>query len=765
MTARIWLLALALLAPPAHVALGQQGLMPQVPGITPAKENRQTAESAPAPAEESADNIEAIRSELTALDRKWRAWLAAPPAGIPPAEIEEALLVCSRVLTLIDGTLTLEQGMASLRSEQNEVLATIEKATPAKTDTPVSLVELDEIEGRRVMLAGERAAIESSRAMLIADATALEEQAKRAGEAKRRAEDQLAGATEENRPLQEFRNDAAKIKLELARQSLRYNQAKRNEQSVRSETLDATIQALLAQADALRPQVEFTPEHLEPLLADIDRKIETQNARRAKVVATIPDLEAKATAARAKLDESLAIVAEDDARPPAEGRLRLESLAADSELAAARLESEILTMRARLLEEERKAWQIRLAFFDPASDPTKRVENRRTLDEMRRRIAEWSDFAATQAAVTRAEKDRQINRVQGLSTATDRRLAERVAAAVTTRANLADSLAYDLQGLRARLDLWSAMEQARLADQSLSARVGEIGAKIKGVAARIWNFELVVLGGTGVTLGKVVTVLLFFLIGLLIATKAARRMERILVSRFHFGEPQARTVRRWVVSFLSLLLLLFALHLVRIPVTAFAFLGGALAIGVGFGTQTLIKNLISGLLVLGERKVRIGDTIEVGNKTGVVTSIDLRSTTVRGFDGVETLVPNSFLLEQQVTNWTHSDRNMRRSILVGVAYGTPTRKVTDLLMEIAQRHGQVLEKPAPIVLFTDFADSSLLFELRVWVDLEGPQAAPIVESDLRHMIAKSFAEHGIEIPFPQRDIHVRTGPPPIQAAP
>ena len=208
-------------------------------------------------------------------------------------------------------------------------------------------------------------------------------------------------------------------------------------------------------------------------------------------------------------------------------------------------------------------------------------------------------------------------------------------------------------------------------------------------------------------------------------------------------------------AFFGLLLAGLTLNLAHIPFTVFAFLGGALAIGVGFGTQTIIKNFISGMLVLMERQVEVGDIVEVDNVTGTVTEVNLRSSTVRGFDGVETIIPNSVLIEQKVTNWTHSDRKVRRVLKIGVAYGSPTREVADLLQECAKRHGLVLHDPAPLVILEDFGDNALVFALYVWLELGATVNSAQVLSDLRFMIEKRFAEAGIVVAYP-RDIRLAT---------
>ena len=236
-------------------------------------------------------------------------------------------------------------------------------------------------------------------------------------------------------------------------------------------------------------------------------------------------------------------------------------------------------------------------------------------------------------------------------------------------------------------------------------------------------------------------------------TRLARAMERLMVKRFKVERNQATLIGRWVRVVLVGGLVLFSLISVKIPLTVFAFLGGALAIGLGFGAQTLLKNFISGIIILFERPFRVGDMLDIDSHKGQVTSIGIRSSVLQLSDGTETLFPNSTLLENKLTNWTYSNQKVRFSIMVGVAYGTDTRQAGRLLIEEAVRHGLVQKEPAPQALFQDFADNALTFELRYWVDVQQHDDAQIA-SDLRHMIAGSLAQHGIAIAFPQRDVHL-----------
>ena len=214
-------------------------------------------------------------------------------------------------------------------------------------------------------------------------------------------------------------------------------------------------------------------------------------------------------------------------------------------------------------------------------------------------------------------------------------------------------------------------------------------------------------GKRSVTIGKIVMAVLILVAGIWITGLLTRLVEPIIVRRLKIEANQAGLIRRWLRALLVACLVLFSLVSVKIPLTVFAFAGGALAIGLGFGMQTILKNFVSGLILLFERPFRVGDVLDVGGQKGTVTSIGLRASVLQLWDGTETLIPNSSLLENNVTNWTYSNRKVRFTVTVGVAYGSEPRRVIQLLSEVAERHGLVEKEPKPQVLFTEFGDSTL----------------------------------------------------------
>ena len=246
-------------------------------------------------------------------------------------------------------------------------------------------------------------------------------------------------------------------------------------------------------------------------------------------------------------------------------------------------------------------------------------------------------------------------------------------------------------------------------------------------------------GRRSVTVGKVVTALAILIVGYWVAGIMARFAERQAIARLQIDPNVANIIRQWALACFFLLLVIVTLMSVKIPITAFAFLGGALAIGVGFGTQNLLKNVISGLLLLMERPLRVGDVIEVDGIRGMVTTIGLRSSTIRDINGVETLIPNSNLLEKNLTNWTYSSFRKRYSLRIAVATGSDARHVKEKLRELAGEHGQILKEPEPYVLFEDFSEHALVFVLHYWIEISPGIDAATVASDLRFMIERTFA--------------------------
>src|SRR5437870_3236862 len=201
--------------------------------------------------------------------------------------------------------------------------------------------------------------------------------------------------------------------------------------------------------------------------------------------------------------------------------------------------------------------------------------------------------------------------------------------------------------------------------------------------------------------------------------------------------------------------LLLALAALGVDLTKLTILAGAFGVGIGFGLQTVVNNFVSGLLILFERRIDVGDAIQVGDVAGQVQQLGMRACTVRTGEGAEVIVPNASLISEKVTNWTLSDRLRRIDVGVGVAYGTPPEKMLDILLAVARAHPRVLTDPEPAAFFLGFGESALRFEVRAWTDRFDLSAQ--TQSELAVALYAALREAGFEIPLPQREVRVRDG--------
>ena len=265
------------------------------------------------------------------------------------------------------------------------------------------------------------------------------------------------------------------------------------------------------------------------------------------------------------------------------------------------------------------------------------------------------------------------------------------------------------------------------------------------------------------TIGNLISAIVVFAIALL----ASRFLQFVLAEEV-FDRSEIERGRPYAIS--TLLHYLFLIVGFVLAVAALGFdanratlLTGAFGVGIGFGLQTIVNNFISGIILLTERPVQVGDTVVLGNVSGEIQRIGIRSSTVRTWQGAEVIVPNANLIAEEVTNWTKTDRRRRLEIPVGVAYGSNPRAVIEILAQAAAEIDGVLDSPEPYVIFQGFGDSSLDFEVRAWTSDFDHFVR--IRSKICIAISDHLAEAGIEIPFPQRDLHLRDLPPGLGEPP
>ena len=268
------------------------------------------------------------------------------------------------------------------------------------------------------------------------------------------------------------------------------------------------------------------------------------------------------------------------------------------------------------------------------------------------------------------------------------------------------------------------------------------------------NFKLFEVNKTAITLSSV----LMFLVVIAVFAVTSRLLQRVLraqiFSRLRIDEGIQYTLIRISHYVIMVIGAVVAFQFIGIDLTGLAIIVGFLSVGIGFGLQNITSNFVAGLILLFERPIKVGDRVMVGDQEGDVVEIKMRSTTIRTLNNIAVIVPNSEFVSSRLENWSYGDQKLRVDIDVGVSYGSDLETVMHSLREVAAEHPEVLKNPAPDVLHRGFGDSAWNMRLRVW--LEHPRRHPEVHSDINCAIVRKFQQRGVEIPFPQRDLHVRS---------
>jgi small-conductance mechanosensitive channel len=275
------------------------------------------------------------------------------------------------------------------------------------------------------------------------------------------------------------------------------------------------------------------------------------------------------------------------------------------------------------------------------------------------------------------------------------------------------------------------------------------------------DFKLFTLNQTPVTLMSIVLFIVIFITLFLVSGYLVRLLRSRVLPRFHLEESIIYTISRIFYYMFVVASAAFAFQFIGVDFSGLIVLFGFLSVGIGFGLQNITSNFISGLILLFERPIKIGDRVTVGGTEGDVIEIKMRSTVIRSLDNISYIVPNSELVSAQVINWSHGDKRVRLDIRVGVSYQSDLDKVLQSLREVAEEHEKVLKHPEPFVRLTDFGDSSWNMFLGAWIS--DPENYYQVRSELNCAIIRKFRDNGVEIPFPQRDLHIRS-PLPVPLA-
>lgn len=563
--------------------------------------------------------------------------------------------------------------------------------------------------------------------------------------------------TKEELESKESGEGIGKLKWELdqARLEVEISQAIFDLQRTTKQNLSIEVRLAKLNSDVTRQNLVWVIKHLHFDNADLERQIETIHRKKDELQKRLKDQLQR----QMKVETAWLQAQERLAKAPKKTDIALTNArleAADSEREATQRILEQTEYMLNLLNQQEQVWKNRYTLVKEAVDQEKITAWKKEIEENKvkngRAVRLQESYQnSLQPQITSLEK--QVLD-QGYSKDIRRELENRLNTLKTLQGGgfeylsmlksslrLSQRLLDEITTKREQVDLW----------KQLTTSIGKVKS--------IWNFELWVIDDHSVTVKKLAMALITLIIGFIFVRRIILFWIRGLLARAHMKETTTAATEKIINYIVIFLIILFALRVVNIPLTLFTFLGGAVAIGVGFGAQNLINNFISGFIVMAEQPIKIGDLIEIEGTFAMVEEVGSRCTRIRTGANVHILVPNSSFLEKNIINWTLSDKEVRTQVTVGVNYGSPVREVERLMLQVADEHKKVRKTPKPFVLFNDFGDNALIFDLYFWVRMDRIMDRRIIESDIRFRIDELYREAGIVIAFPQRDVHLDTQKP------
>ena len=679
----------------------------------------------------------------------------APPGATPDEALEQRHLLSELTLALerrIDALGRLPEA----RQRQVEQETRTRAWRPGGETKPVSILIVDR---QREILEDTRARLKTTRMR-----QGYVEQRIADGERRLSAADVTVRQLSEKmaEPLAEEQKRRQAWLLELARLRERAAFASLAEARSAKDLGDAELAELVAleelqqtQLAGTRGAVVFPQSDLDTILARLDSQIRASNESEIRLQQASAHSHALLQQARTELttarDGRNGDHVSEDRLKELERKVALSRIRVDTD----DLAQEILRRTIEAKGWERAGWQYRWYLYN-GGDRAKARDATAELDGLIEHLEGASRYLQAEIA--------RLGQLGGGSA--DDGDAE-LRAAYLRRVQILRDAQSVADGVLATFRIWAAGLHADERGRSWKEVVRDGAVRGTDALRAAWNLELfsaedtVVIDGRrlevsrSITIGKSLGVILLVLVGALLSRQAVTLLCYIGCRYFRMQKAHAATLGRWSHILVVAILFFVALYIADIPLTVFAFLGGALAIGVGFGAQVLLKNMISGVMLLIERPLRVGDLVEVGAVTGTVTQINVRSSTVLTSDGIEILVPNSTFIENNVTNWTYSNAQVRRSVSVGTSYASPPARVEQVLMRVAESHPAVLHAPPPSVLLDGFGPDAIHFTLRYWIEYTPEADSSKIASEIRFKIVESLAEAGIEIPGPQRVVRIK----------
>ena len=538
-------------------------------------------------------------------------------------------------------------------------------------------------------------------------------------------------------------------------------QVSRESQRIGIETQKIVQTSLHAERDALLKELAHVKEHLAFDEKDRDARLESIATRLAAARERLPVLRDERDGARLALSKrqgALTAARSDKERRAAQAAVAEQQAAV--QLAQALLEQ--AEQAVQFLEEEQRIWAARYSLLEGGLKGQEIWDLRAGIQARQKNLenvflVRQRGVASMQTEIAAARKELEENQDAG---AVQARIRSRIDLLSRTAeaANASMAMIFPLFNQYDRLEgeINEHIDAVRIAE-----RVTAFG---KERFLAFWNITLWSGDGFDITVWKLSLAVALFLAAFFLSGRLTEFLSNTLLTRLGM-DSMARMASRKILFFILMgAFILVALDLVGIPLTAFAFLGGALAIGIGFGAQNIFNNLISGFILMFSKPIRVDDMIEIDGMFASVEEIGTRATHIKTYENVDVLMPNSYFLNNKIVNWTLTDKKIRTTVAVGVAHDADVRRVEELLLLAANDHTRVLKNPEPFVVFREIGANSLDFTLYFWIDMENAVGFRVC-SDIRFRMVSLLEKNGIRIASPRMDVMMGSGGIPAGDAP
>ena len=699
----------------------------------------------PAAQAQAGDPVQAFPPEvIRARSEELQKLLDALNASTPEKETVSDDLYSRRLFSLgtlhsLYGRLASQLGLLEKTKKELEQIKA-ENETQAMVDgkPPYALSAADGVHDRIDDLRLQKASVTAASSYIDASLESLREQIRKGDHSLQGANSSAAASPSEAWEYALAREGVENLRVDAALKITIRSIAK-----LRTEIIDLSLNRQNVILEKIKKELAFSQE-------DLDKQVSLLQSRIDEVRASLPKMQEERIRAERQLFRAQSDLesARDDRK-----KKTAQSVAAEKDAwfsywqgKVDRSEQEVL-----FLAEAQKIWRSRYAILN---DDLKNGEVWKIRGDAQSRLKGFetmlvsvqNEQSRTNAALVAARKE-----MDGVPEDRD------LPAHYRSRRDALTQTAEDLVNFASRMTTVFTLNTRLLSeiDDTLNAlrlaeRVTTMGKeKILGfLNARLWSDD-----GYDITVLKLIVSIILFVFGFTASRSISSGFRRFVLNRFDLDPTKSMMIQSVFFVFLVFVFLMVALDIINVPITAFAFIGGALALGIGVGAQNLFSNLISGFILMFSKPFRINDVIDVDGVTATVEEIGARSTSIKTFDNVDVVVPNSYFLDHKITNWTLTDQKIRLKIAVGVAYGSDVREVERLLVLAASEHSRVLKTPDPFVVFQNFGASALEFTLFFWIDMANASTLK-VPSDIRFRLVALFERAGISIAYPQMDIHL-----------